>query len=381
MRIAFYAPLKPPFHPVASGDRTMARLLIEALRRSGHEVAVAAALRSRDGTGDPVRQARLRDLGGRLAARFVRHSARVPAARPDLWFTYHLYYKAPDWLGPRVADALAIPYVVAEASVAGKRSGGAWRLGHDAVVAALGRADAVIGLNSADRAAVLPALAVPERYHAMRPFIATAPFAAAAASRAAQREELAARHGIDPAVPWLVAVAMMRAGDKLASYRLLAAALTRSRDLPWRLLVVGDGPARDDAAAAFAPCGGRVAWLGRIEGPALAATLAACDLMTWPAVNEAYGMALLEAQAAGLPVLAGASGGVADIVADGVTGRLVPAGDAAAFAAALAELLAFPARLRELGAEAAARAAADHDIAGAAQRLDGILRGVAGARS
>src|SRR6185437_3573911 len=106
----------------ASGDRTMARLLIEALRRSGHEVAVAAALRSRDGAGDPLRQARLCDLGRRLAARFVRHCARVPAARPDLWFTYHLYYEAPDWLGPRVADALAIPYVVAEASVAAKRS-------------------------------------------------------------------------------------------------------------------------------------------------------------------------------------------------------------------------------------------------------------------
>jgi glycosyltransferase involved in cell wall biosynthesis len=228
---------------------------------------------------------------------------------------------------------------------------------------------------------VLPALAAPERYHAMPPFIATAPFAAAIGGRAAAREALASRHGLDAAVPWLVAVAMMRPGDKLASYRLLAAALARSRDLPWRLLVVGDGPARDDVAAAFAPCGGRVAWLGRIEGPALAATLAACDLMTWPAVNEAYGMALLEAQAAGLPVLAGASGGVADIVADGVTGRLVPAGDAAAFASALAELLAFPARLRELGAAAARRAAADHDIAGAARRLDGILRGVAGGRS
>jgi glycosyltransferase involved in cell wall biosynthesis len=381
MRIAFYAPLKPPFHPVASGDRTMARLLIEALRSAGHEVAVAAALRSRDGAGDPARQARLRDLGSRLADRFVRHSARVPAARPDLWFTYHLYYKAPDWLGPRVAEALAIPYVVAEASVAGKRSGGAWRLGHDAVIAALGRADAVIGLNSADRAAVLPALAAPERYHAMPPFIATAPFAAAIGGRAAAREALAGRHGIDAAVPWLVAVAMMRPGDKLASYRLLAAALARRRDLPWRLLVVGDGPASGEVAAAFAPLADRIAWLGRIEGPPLAATLAACDLMAWPAVNEAYGMALLEAQAAGLPVLAGASGGVADIVADGVTGRLVPAGDAAAFASALAELLAFPARLRELGAAAACHAAADHDAAGAARRLDGILRGVAGGRS
>ena len=43
--------------------------------------------------------------------------------RPDLWFTYHLYYKAPDLVGPLVAGALGIPYAVAEASVAHKRAG------------------------------------------------------------------------------------------------------------------------------------------------------------------------------------------------------------------------------------------------------------------
>ena len=43
---------------------------------------------------------------------------------PELWLTYHLYYKAPDWLGPAVRAALGIPYVVAEASVAPKRAGG-----------------------------------------------------------------------------------------------------------------------------------------------------------------------------------------------------------------------------------------------------------------
>jgi glycosyltransferase involved in cell wall biosynthesis len=380
LRIAFYAPLKPPGHPVASGDRTMARLLIAALRRAGHEVDVAATLRSRDGDGDPARQARVRDIGRRLAERFLRRCARQPSRRPDLWFTYHLYYKAPDWLGPPIADALAIPYVVAEASLAGKRDGGAWALGHAATLAALRRAEAVIGLNAADRAAVLPALAGPAIWHDLPPFLDSAPFAAAAAERTLERAALATRWGIDADVPWLVAAAMMREGDKLASFRLLAAALSRNLERPWQMLVIGDGSARGAVEAAFAPCAGRVAWLGRIEGSALAAALAASDLMVWPAINEAYGMALLEGQAAGLPVLAGASGGVAGIVADGITGRLVPPGDVAAFADALGELLAQPERRRALGARAALRIAAEHDIAAAARRLDAVLRGVAQAR-
>jgi glycosyltransferase involved in cell wall biosynthesis len=380
VRIAFYAPLKPPSHPVASGDRTMARLLVAALRRAGHAVDIAATLRSRDGDGDPDRQVQLRGMGTRLAERFLRRCARDPARRPDLWFTYHLYYKAPDWLGPRVADTLAIPYVVAEASLAGKRGGGPWAIGHEATLAALRRADAVIGFNEADREAVLPALAAPGIWHDLPPFLDGAPFAAAAADRAGVRAALAARHGIDARPPWLVATAMMREGDKLASYRLLAAALGRNLALPWHLLVIGNGAARGAVEAAFAPCAGRITWLGRLEGAPLAAALAACDLMVWPAVNEAYGMALLEAQAAGLPVLAGASGGVPGIVADGVTGRLVPPGDITAFAEALAALLAQPERRRALGAAAIARVDAEHDIAAASRRLDAILRGGAAGR-
>jgi glycogen synthase len=293
-----------------------------------------------------------------------------------VWFTYHLYYKAPDWLGPAVADALGIPYVVAEASLAGKRRDGPWAAGHAAVAQALRRADAVIGLNGTDRAGVLPVLAGPERWHALKPFLATAPFAAAATQRDAARERFAARLGLDPAVPWLAAVAMMRPGDKLASYRLLAAALERVAAPPWRLVVVGDGAARTEVAAAFAPLGARVTLLGALDRRALPELLAAADLFVWPAINEAYGMALLEAQAAGLPVLAGASGGVPDIVADGATGRLIPPGDIAAFAAALGNGLADPALRQRWRSEAARRAAAEHDIASAAHRLDGILRGL-----
>src|SRR5215472_3881449 len=99
MRIAFYAPLKPPDHPVPSGDRQMARLFLAALRCAGHEPVLASRFRSFEGRGDQHRQARLAAFGKKLADRFVRRCRTAPADAPDLWFTYHIYHKAPDWLG------------------------------------------------------------------------------------------------------------------------------------------------------------------------------------------------------------------------------------------------------------------------------------------
>ena len=108
MRIAFYAPLKPPGHPVPSGDRRVAGLLLDALHRAGHRPFVASRLRSYDGHGDPARQARLAAIGAGIARRLLRQWRRNPTAAPDLWFTYHLYYKAPDWLGPTISAALVV---------------------------------------------------------------------------------------------------------------------------------------------------------------------------------------------------------------------------------------------------------------------------------
>ena len=84
----------------------------------------------------------------------------------------------------------------------------------------------------------------------------------------------------------------------------------------------------------MAPFGERVRFAGAVPHAELPAIYASADLYLWPAINEAYGMAFLEAQAAGLPVVAGRTGGVPAVVADGVTGVLTPIGDAAAFAAA-----------------------------------------------
>ena len=224
--------MKPPDHPVPSGDRRIARLLIRALGQAGHRVELASRFCSRDGQGDPARQARLSGAGQRLAGRLLRrYAARPPNERPQAWFTYHLYYKAPDWIGPGVAEGLRIPYLVAEASVAPKRAGGPWDLGHRATLEALAGAQAVISLNAAD----LPCLPPGGRVCSVAPFLDAGPYQAAAAGRARHRAAAAEALGLDPAVPWIIAVAMMRQGDKLRSYRLLAEALRGLTQLPWPL--------------------------------------------------------------------------------------------------------------------------------------------------
>jgi glycosyltransferase involved in cell wall biosynthesis len=103
---------------------------------------------------------------------------------------------------------------------------------------------------------------------------------------------------------------------------------------------------------------------------------AAADLFVWPAVDEPIGMALLEAQAAGLAVVAGGSRGVPDVVRDQVSGLLVSPGDAEAFAHAVVSLLENPLRLREMRAAARALAMREHDIGTAVAKLNGILEHV-----
>ncbi len=374
MRIAFYAPLKPPTYGTPSGDRRVAGLLMDALARAGQRVELVSTFRSFDGDGDAERQGALRSQGEALGRTLAAQWRDAPhAERPGLWFTYHLYYKAPDWLGPVVSEALGIPYVIAEASYAPKRAGGPWAIGHEASVAAIRRA-ALVVCPSRDDIACLEALIPGERMLHLPPFLELGPYRAAAAARDAHRARLAKAHGLDPAVLWIAVVAMMRAGDKLASYRALAATLARLVDLPWRLVVVGDGPMRAEARAALeSAVPGRTVFLGELKNKDLAPVYAACDLTAWPAVNEAYGMALLEAQAAGLPVVSCAVRGVPEVVLDGRTGLLAPVLDEAALAERIRALLLDGERRRALGRGAAAYVAAERSLEAAAARLGQAL--------
>ena len=364
MRVLLHTPLKPPDSPTPSGDREMARGLARLLHRLGHVVTMPAASRMTPGVPASDTHLALERDARRRAARLIVRWKALPAGHPerfDLWFTYHCYYRKPDWLGPIVTRALGIPYVIVEASHAPRRAQGPTRLGHRAVERALGAADLVLTVNPRDVAGVRARLRPGARQAPLPPFIDVAPFRGASP------------RAVNP-VPVLLSVGMMRPRDKLASYGVLAAALLLLKDRSWRAVLVGDGPARREVEALMAPLGDRVQFSGAVAHRDLPALYAASDLYLWPAINEAYGMAFLEAQATGLPVVAGRTGGVPAVVADGVTGLLTPIGDPVAFASAVARLLDAPESRARLGAAAAARVAARHDETAAARALAAALR-------
>jgi hypothetical protein len=367
MRIAFYAPLKPPDHPVPSGDRQIARLFLSALRLTGHEPILVSRFRSYEGFGDTHRQTRIAELGERIADSILRRWRGFPESMPALWFSYHAYHKAPDWLGPVIARALGIPYVVAEASVTPTQEHGPWTTGHRATENAIRTSDAVIGLNSRDRECVLPLLREPWRWVALKPFLDAASYGQKA------------KQGGGPLR--LITVAMMRLGDKLDSYRILGRSLCYLLDLPWSLEVIGDGPARRDVENALAPLGTRVTWMGAVVHSSIAKRLSLADLFIWPASNEAFGMAMLEAQASGLPVVAGEVGGVRDIVVPEVTGILIAPGDVHAFAAAIRNLILDHRRRATLASAARRRVLLEHDLPIAAHRLERVIDGFHRARA
>ena len=342
----------------------MARLLTKALQAAGFDPTLASTLRTFDRTGDGAVQEHVRAQSATEADRLIAVYRDRPAdRRPRLWFTYHVYYKAPDWLGPTVADALEIPYVIAEGSRADKRAEGAWATGHVGAEAALDRADAIFVMTEADREALQKAKPDRQLLLDLPPFLDLEEWAAS--SFQPKDSETALR---------FLTVAMIRPGAKLASYRILADALAQFRTHEWTLDIVGEGDAWPEVERLFSRFGGRVRFHGKVEDRArLAQLYSRADLFLWPAVDEAYGMALLEAQAFGCPVVAGSYGGVASVVRNGETGVLTVPGDTAAFTEAIRALIDSPGRRQAVGAAARRFVAEERGLRQTAERLRSAL--------
>jgi glycosyltransferase involved in cell wall biosynthesis len=121
----------------------------------------------------------------------------------------------------------------------------------------------------------------------------------------------------------------------------------------------------------------RVRFLGTVPQPTLIRAYRAADVLVLPSVwQESYGLPVAEAMACGVPVLASASGGVPELVADGVTGKLVPRLDTQALTCALRDMAADPGRLLEMGAAARIRAERLLTWARSAERLERIYSGL-----
>lgn len=292
MRLALYAPMKPPDHPVPSGDRTMARALIAALKHSGAQVDLACRFQSRDGKGDAEAQAQ---LIANAAAALPEIITQGRAAGWQAWITYHNYYKAPDLIGPTAAAALGIPYLLVEATRARKRLDGPWDRFARRTETASDAADVIFYLTQHDYEALAAYAPAGQHLVHLRPFLPRADL-----------PEQANGAG-------LLAVGMMRAAAKRASYTLIAETMAL---LPsdTKLRIAGDGPDRPQVEAMMAPYGDRVQFLGALDAPALAQAYRSADAFIWPGVDEAFGMVYLEAQAHGLPVIAQDRAGVRDVL-------------------------------------------------------------------
>lgn len=347
-QLAFYAPLKSPDHPVPSGDREIAQSLMAALTLNSLnlQVTLASQLRCYDGQGDTRLQQQIK-------ARASAEVERLLDSQTDwcAWVTYHNYYKAPDLVGVAVSERLKIPYLLIEASIAKSRLSGPWSDFAASADSATSAADVVFYLTEKDRIAL-------EKYRpAKQKLVHLAPFL--------NQTELPAVQRAQPQNKQLLSVGMHRYGDKLESYRIIAEALAHLTTPDWQLSIVGDGPARADIELMFAVYGERVKFLGQLDRKAVAAAYRQASIFVWPGVNEAFGMVYLEAQAAGLPVIAQDRDGVREVIAS--SRSLVAQGDPQALARAIDSTLASPSRYQSM-AQAGVDFVSSRHLLGAAAR-------------
>ena len=121
-----------------------------------------------------------------------------------------------------------------------------------------------------------------------------------------------------------------------------------------RLAVVGDGPARNELEGAFA--GTPTVFTGVLKGEDLARAYASADAFLFPSTTETLGMAMIEALASGLPVVAARGGASHEVVDEGATGLLYEPGTAGDLASAVRRLRDDDGLRRGLGREARAAA-------------------------
>src|SRR5215207_6367627 len=152
--------------------------------------------------------------------------------------------------------------------------------------------------------------------------------------------------------------------------RALVAAAGLLKDPRAQVLLVGDGPERLalEREAERLGVGGRLHFVGFLAHDRLPAVMSHADLLVLPSLYEELGTVLLEAIQVGLPIVASKTGGIPDVIKDGVNGLLVPPSEPEALAHAINRLLADRKLARRLSEGAQARAK-DYDWEVLAERV------------
>lgn len=364
MRICFYAPFKPLGHAHPSGDLVIATGIVDYLIKCGHHVQSISDFRARWIYWKPW-------LWPRIIAerkRAVRHLNTHPY---DLWFTYHTYYKAPDLLGPYVAQHTQLPYVIFQGIYATKRRKKikTW-VGFTLNQKAL-RAAGHVFTNKRIDFINLKRLLPPRQISYVAPGIYPEEFSFDAGARSELRKKW--KVGKDPVI---LSAAMFRPGVKAQGIRWVIRAcgdLFRHGHR-FQLVIAGDGKERaalQRLSDQLLP--GRVRFLGKLNRNMMARFYSAGDLFVFPGFSESLGMVFLEAQSCGLPVVAFANSGTPEVMHDQKTGFLVPFKDEALFTQTIQRLLEVKDLRRQMGMAAGQYVRRYHDLDTNYRKIESVL--------
>ena len=193
------------------------------------------------------------------------------------------------------------------------------------------------------------------------------------------REEVRAGLGVPAAVPVVGTVARLHRVKGLDTF-LAAAALLARWHKEARFMVVGGGAQEAELRALASALGldGRVMFSGELRLERVRQALQAMDVFVLPSVREGLGIAVIEAMAAGLPVVASDCEGIAEVVAEGRGGLLFAPGDVRALAGKVDALLRVPGAARRLATEGRRRACEEFSLEDMVARVEAVYRAAMG---
>jgi len=346
MKIAYYMPFKPLGHKNPSGDLIIGTELFHFLEAGGAEISTISRFRCRWIYLKPY-------LWPYLLFELLRIIRRCNREKPDIWLTYHSYYKAPDIIGPLCCRLLKIPYVIFQGvySTKRRRSMKTW-MGFHLNRRALLQAACVMTNKKTDHAN-LARLLPPVRLLYIAPGLHPQGFRFDDDARSEIRHQLQVGDRVV-----VITAAMFRPGVKARGIckviHSCSALIANGCDT--LLLIAGDGNERKmlEKKAAL-ELGDAAVFLGKLPRKMMRKYYSAADIFAFPGIEESLGMVFLEAQACGLPVVAYSDWGASEAVVDLETGLLSPAAEEEKFTENLHKLADNADLRRSMG-----RAAADH---------------------
>jgi len=306
-------PFKPLGHQNPSGDLIIGMELYDFFIRQKHTITLASSLRTRWLYLKPWQYSNVFFERKRVVRSFKK-------TKPDIWLSYHTYYKAPDLLGPSCSRKMSIPYIVFQGIYSTKRRRKLKTLPGFLLNRRALRAAQLVFTNKKIDELNLKRLLPETRVKYVAPGLFPEQFTFDLVSRRALREkwQLGNRRIV-------LTTAMLRPGVKTTGVRKVieSCAELRKRGLQILLVIVGDGINRTALEMEGAKkLAGNILFLGKIPRLELYRYYSAADVFAFPGIEESLGMVYLEAQSAGLPVVAYQDWGAKDAIVDTETGLL-----------------------------------------------------------